>query len=453
VRIFRVITIILLAIPIWGQSTFIYIDNSDILKINNIKNISDSLEIILSESNKIGDELILTNVLTDSTLKYQLIENKVVIDTLISSNDEIRTIVFNQIYRSIIGTFPYRQSDIQFRRVVNSFPFINDSSSIAYFQYNNNKIGVLINTKSNFNNYFAGLIGASNNNENMWTVNGQIDIHLENQWRTANQLDLHWKRLDDESQVLNLNIEEPHPFGLPIGLAVGYNQDLREGSFINNESSVGIIKVVPGIAKFGFGGKNINITTTDKGDSLGLEKLSSQAVYLNGIIDHRNNYWLPTTGHFLNLSSDVGKRTAGDSSNTSISGKIIAEKYLPISRRINILLKVYGEGIFVNKGSVHDGELIRYGGANNIRGYLEDSFKSDWLVIPTFEINFSLGKNQRLSFFTDIAVQSDYNPLPYGMGIGFVQITKTSALKLFYGIGRGDRINDGKIHIQFLTRL
>ena len=102
---------------------------------------------------------------------------------------------------------------------------------------------------------------------------------------------------------------------------------------------------------------------------------------------------------------------------------------------------------------MQDGELIRFGGTNNLRGYLEDSFKTDWFAIPTIEINFNLGKNQRITLFSDLAIQSKYDPLPLGYGIGLVQITKTSALRLFYGIGRGDRVKNGKIHIQFLTLL
>jgi len=452
VRIFRIIHILILSIPLCGQSNYIQINNSDTLKIDNIENISDSLEYILLKTDKIGNEFKLTRIISDSGFNYNLIENQITIDTLISTNNDIRSSVFEQLFKSVNNTSPFQESNKQFKQIVNSYSFLNDSSSINYFQYDN-KVGGLIDSKTNFNNYFSGLIGASNNNENKWTVNGQIDIHLENQWRTTNQIDLHWKRMDDESQVLNLNIEEPHPFGLPIGLAVGYNQDLREGSFINNESSAGIIKVVPGIAKFGFGGKNTSITITDKGDSFGLTELSSQAIYLHSSIDRRNEYWLPNKGFLFDLNSDVGKRTINDSSSISFSGQLNAEKYLPISKRINLLVKFFGEGIYVNDDIVHDGELIRFGGANNLRGYLEDSFKSDWIVIPSAELNFNLGKNQRLSLFTDLAVQSKYNPLPFGFGFGLVQITKTSVLKLFYGIGRGGRIKNGKIHIQFLTRL
>ena len=102
---------------------------------------------------------------------------------------------------------------------------------------------------------------------------------------------------------------------------------------------------------------------------------------------------------------------------------------------------------------MHSGELIRYGGANNLRGYTEDHFKSDWAIIPSVEYNINLGSNQKIALFSDFALQDTYKPIPFGYGIGFTQVTKNSVLKLYYGLGRGDAVKNGKIHLQFLTRL
>ncbi len=280
-----------------------------------------------------------------------------------------------------------------------------------------------------------------------------MDIHLENQWRTASIVDLHWKRLDEESQILNLRYEEPHPLGLPIGVGIAYNQDLRDGNYVNTSSAVGIIKTVPSIGKLGFGAKNTKINSTAKGDSLGLQNLTSQSIYIDCIIDYRNDYWLPTKGYLISLYSDVGSRTVSDSSTISISMQTQIEKYIPLYRKSNISLKLFGSGNWIKSGTLHSGELIRYGGANNLRGYTEDYFKSDWVIIPSVEYNIKLGSNQQITLFSDIALQDTYKPFPYGYGIGFTQVTKNSVLKLYYGLGRKDSIKNGKIHLQFLTRL
>lgn len=452
-RISKLALLILISIQLFGQSKEIVINNSDTLKVQYVDNIYHTLDSLLITTDELGNYFLLDKIYSDSVISYNLFENEMIIDSLISKNDVIRKPVFNQIFRSLIESKPINNSNRIFDSIISSSPFFKDSSFISYGVYDKEKIGAIINTKPNFNNYFAGLIGASNDDNNKWSVNGQIDIHMENQWRTAGLIDLHWKRLDEESQILNLMIEEPHPFGLPIGFNITYKQDLREGSFVNNESSVGIVKTVPGIAKFGFGGKSININSTAKGDSLGIPKLSLKSVYANCLIDRRNDYWIPNRGYYLVLDSNIGNRTIGDSSSVSLAQIVNFEKYITISNSTNILIKLYEQGIWLNKGKPHEGELIRYGGAANLRGYIEDNFKSDWVIIPSVEFNINFGSNQQLALFTDLAIQKDYQPLPYGVGIGFSQVSNNSVLRLFYGIGRGDKIKNGKIHLQFLTRL
>lgn len=452
-RISKLVLLIFCSIQLFGQSKEIILNNSDTLKVQSIDKIYPSLDSLLISTDELGNFFLLDKIYSDGVISYNLFEKEIVIDSLISKNDVIRKPVFNQIFRSLIKSKPINNSNRIFNSIISSSPFLKDSSSISYGAYDIEKIGAIINTKPNFNNYFVGLIGASNDDNNKWSVNGQIDIHMENQWRTAGLIDLHWKRLDEESQILKLMIEEPHPFGLPIGLNITYKQDLREGSFVNNESSVGIVKTVPGIAKFGFGGKSININSTAKGDSLGIPKLSLKSVYANCVIDRRNNFWIPNRGYYFVLDSNIGNRTVGDSNSVSLAQIVKFEKYIPISKSTNLLIKLYEQGIWINKGKPHEGELIRYGGAANLRGYIEDNFKSDWVMIPSIEFNINFGTAQRLTLFSDLAIQKKYQPLPFGIGIGFSQVSDNSVLRLFYGIGRDDKIKNGKIHLQFLTRL
>ncbi|MCK4903310.1 MAG: hypothetical protein KAS35_01375, partial [Candidatus Marinimicrobia bacterium] len=259
--------------------------------------------------------------------------------------------------------------------------------------------------------------------------------------------------LDEESQILNLKYEEPHPLGLPIGVSITYNQDLREGNYVNTNSAIGIIKSVPGIGKLGFGGKNTKINSTVKGDSLGLDNLNTQAIYIVGIIDYRNDQWLPTKGFFISLYGNVGKRIVRDSNTVIISGQAKVKKYFPLWKNNNLALKMLSNGNWLSTGTLHSGELIRYGGVNNLRGYTEDIFKSNWVIVPSVEYNIKLSSNQQITLFSDLALQNTYKPFPLGYGVGFAQVTKNSVLKLYYGLGRGDSIKNGKIHLQFLTRL
>jgi len=454
VRIFKIFIVLVIVSQLFGQSKNIVIDNTDTLSVNSFDKINTKLDSLLIQSDNIGEYFKLSRINSDSLITYDKNIINVTLDTIIfNSNDRIGSSVLNQMFKQLFGTIPIIQTTKIFNRIVNSTPFINDSSKILYGITDKQNIGALIDLKTNFNNYFSGLLGASRSEEQKWSINGQMDIHLENQWRTASIVDLHWKRLDEESQILNLKYDEPHPLGLPIGVSIAYSQYLCEGNYVNTNSSVGVIKTVPSVGKLGFGGKNTKINSTAKGDSLGLTNLTTQSIYINGIIDYRNDYWLPTQGIFISLNSDIGKRVVSDSNSVIISGQTIFEKYFPMWGKNNIAIKITGSGNWVSSGTLHSGELIRYGGATSLRGYAEDSFKSNWVIIPSVEYNINLSYKQKLTIFSDIALQDKYKSNPYGFGIGFTQVTKNSVLKLYYGLGREDSIKNGKIHLQFLTRL
>lgn len=442
----------IIPILIYSQSKMVVIDDLDSLNVNSIKDISNKMVSILESSDRLGDYFILDNINTDSTYYYQYIYEDVYIDTMVQMGYELSDRVFYQVNKSIMGTQPYNESITQFNRIINSNSFISYSSNLYYGLTNNKKIGAIIDLDTNFKNYFSGLVGASNSNDS-WDITGQIDLHLENQWRSANIIELHWKRLDEESQLLNIYVEEPYPFGLPIGVSISFHQDLRDGNFVNNESAVGIIKTVPGVAKFGFGGSTKNINSTAKGDSLGFTDLANNSIYLTGEIDRRNDIWLATSGHYASISVDIGECTVNDSN--SVSARISSEfgKYFNITERSNLFIKVNSHGKWLNKGLIHDGELIRYGGANNLRGYAEDVFKSEWVIIPTIEYSVKFSQNQKFIVFSDLAIQDKYNQLPLGIGFGLTQVTKSSIFKIDFGIGRGDKLKNGKVHLQLLTKL
>jgi hypothetical protein len=454
VRTFRIYIILIVAVQLYGQSKKIVIDDIDTLTVNSYDEVTVKLDSLLYKSDNIGEYFSLSRINSDSFVIYNRKFINVPLDTIIiKNNNEIRISVLKQIFKPLVGSKPIVETTKIFNTIVDGLPFIKKKSEIVFGIDNKQRVGAVVDVKSNFNNYFSGMLGASRSAEQKWIINGQMDIHLENQWKTASTVDLHWKRLDEESQILNLKWEEPHPFGLPIGVSAAYNQDLRDGNYVNTNSAVGIIKTVPSIGKLGFGGKKTKINSTAKGDSLGLVNLTTQSIYISGIIDYRNDYWLPTDGYYVAFYSDVGNRTTSESSTNSISAQTQIEKYIPLFRKSNISLKLFGSGNWLESGTLHSGELIRYGGANNLRGFTEDHFKSDWVIIPSVEYNIKLGTNQLISLFSDIALQDTYKQIPYGYGIGFTQVTKNSVLNLFYGLGRGDSIKNGKIHLQFLTRL
>ena len=451
-RISKLLIILILFTFLSAQSKYLLIGNADTIKVNSFDNIETKLDSLLLKSDDIGKYFELYRIQSDNAVVYKQDTIFVEIDSLIFMDDDVRLSIQRQIFKSIKNSKPMIGSVNVFNSIISGLPFIQNDSKIIFGRYISNKLAAMLNISTNFNSYFSGLVGASRSDAN-WSVNGQINVHLENQWRTAGIVDLGWKRLDDESQLLRLSYEEPHPFGLPIGFNLLYNQDLREGKYVNTISSIGVIKNLPRVGKIGFGTKSNVINITAKGDTLGLDNLKTQSLYVSSVVDYRNDYWLPSSGYYFSIFSDVGNRVVSDSSSTSYSIETNFIKHIKFPGNTNFAIRLFGKGSWLNRGELHTGELIRYGGVNNLRGYSEDNFRSQWVIIPSFELSYDVSSSQRISLFGDLAFQEEYDPIPFGYGFGYTQVTKNSVLKLYYGLGRNDKISSGKIHLQFLTRL
>ncbi|MCK4903604.1 MAG: hypothetical protein KAS35_02860, partial [Candidatus Marinimicrobia bacterium] len=207
-RIFKVLIILFFAVHLFGQSTKIVIDEIDTLAVRTYDEVNTKLVSLLFNSDNIGEYFKLSKIKSDSLITYNKESVNVTLDTLIFRNNYgIRISVLRQIFKPLIGSNPIVNTTKIFKAIINSTPFIKENSEI-YFGINKKyQVGAIVEVKSNFNNYFSGLIGASRSDEQKWTINGQMDIHIENQWKTASIVDLHWKRLDEESQILNLKYE------------------------------------------------------------------------------------------------------------------------------------------------------------------------------------------------------------------------------------------------------
>lgn len=114
------------------------------------------------------------------------------------------------------------------------------------------------------------------------------------------------------------------------------------------------------------------------------------------------------------------------------------------------MILTQGESIFLNNRKLNLAKKVKYGGVNSIRGYNEDQFASEWILIQTFEWLFgNLGESQSF-IFLDIPTVSNYTIYP-GYGLGFRQYKGTIALDISFGFSK--RSAGGKIHIKFSSKL
>ena len=168
-RIFKIIILLFVAVQIFGQSKNIIIDGIDTLSVDSYEKINIKLDSLLYQSENIGEYFRLSQINSDSLITYSRKFIDVKLDTIIfNNNDEIRLSVLRQIFKPLIDTNPVIETTKTYKTIINSIPFITANSEIFFGLNNKQKVGAVLDIKSNFNNYFSGLIGASRSEEQKW---------------------------------------------------------------------------------------------------------------------------------------------------------------------------------------------------------------------------------------------------------------------------------------------
>ena len=112
----------------------------------------------------------------------------------------------------------------------------------------------------------------------------------------------------------------------------------------------------------------------------------------------------------------------------------------------------YSEYINGFKNNVGKAREVLFGGANSLRGYDDNLFRSPYVGIPTFELHYNGIKSISSLIFFESGFSKNYKPkLSYGFGLK--KITNNALINIEYAIPYTASINDAKVHIKWLTRL
>jgi outer membrane protein insertion porin family len=108
-------------------------------------------------------------------------------------------------------------------------------------------------------------------------------------------------------------------------------------------------------------------------------------------------------------------------------------------------------------------ELFTLGGAESLRGYREEQFRGTVVGLVTLEYRFLTGRYARIFPFIDGGYY--YRPqfdadghrivtsgMPVGYGVGIRVQSGGNMIGLDYGLGKGDGIKEGKVHVRIENR-
>ena len=338
------------------------------------------------------------------------------------------------------------------RDLISGYKFLEANGSAYYAAYGNQKVAMVLPLKENFRNTVIATAGYQPLENGRALIAGEVQLHLENPFETASIADLWWHRKDNRSQVFSLSYEEPFFWRLQFGGRLWFYQNLQDGLYVMRKSRLSLVKAFSSTGKWSFGGENSDVKVTEDGKGLGLSDHAVRSVIVENEWEKRDSYWNPTGGFFTRVSGEVGDYSTLGSPNLIL---------YRIQSRFEIIRSVWkrwiltfgGNAGYVRlsaQGSVPLSEQFRYGGASTLRGYREQMFHSNWMIITQIEVRYHLGGMSRIYLFVDNALHSTRSELPVAGGLGLQHRTPLGVLRVEYALNRHDSPSQGKIHVRLL---
>jgi len=350
-------------------------------------------------------------------------------------------------------------------------------SRLGYFKWVNppkllwqpNRTGRLVIEVAEGNyNQFNGVIGYNpGTGTEDGFVTGLIDIAFGNLFGTGRQIDVHWQKKTEKSQDLRLRYVEPWVAGIPLNAGVSFAQEIQDTIYVQRSLGLDL--------QFAF---NDNLTLFSdlskrdvSPDSLGsllfgIPRSSSVNLGIGATLNTLDDPYNPRGGVLYRTSFEWGRKTIDDVAGVtdqergSFNQKRISidfENYFSLFRWQVIAIGLHGRQITSDERVVPITEQYRLGGTRTLRGYREELFRGSRIAWSNLEYRYLLDNRSRFFAFFDFGyyfredVVDDsimqVEDTKYGYGIGLRLETRLGFLGIDYGLGEGDGLSQGKIHI------
>ncbi|MBE8949464.1 MAG: BamA/TamA family outer membrane protein [Quinella sp. 3Q1] len=160
----------------------------------------------------------------------------------------------------------------------------------------------------------------------------------------------------------------------------------------------------------------------------------TRSITLEHVTDTRDNIYEPTTGNKVNLALEVGN-FGGDFNFQKVSIEHQHYRVAGDHNQVWAFRGMYGYG----RGDLTEFNQFRLGGQGSLRGYRDDQFRGNRLILGSIEYRFPLYKKVQGALFTDFGGVWDTGLRPRNLkgsyGIGVAMNTPMGPMRLDYGRG------------------
>jgi outer membrane protein assembly factor BamA len=330
-----------------------------------------------------------------------------------------------------------------------------------------------IKVKEGNTNTMDGVLGYSppSGDKEKGYFTGRLQFTFRNLLGTGRFLEAYWEKKDEYSQVMRFGYEEPWLMGWPVHAGGRFQQEIRDTTYIEREWKF-FVRFVPW-ASFSLcleaGQKEV---LPDSVGSVLYDLPRSKSWLLSAGMDYNTlddllnprkgvrYHTLLTLGRKENVGPDflLGQGSWERRVNTRRI-QVDAEAALELFRHQVLYVGLHGMEVKTGDEFVTLSDQIRFGGAQTLRGYREDAFRGSLVAWANCEYRYLPGRRSRVFVFLDSGVFQSRErdtgmkrsvKIGYGMGIRLE--TRLGMIGIDYGIGEGDSMLRGKIHVRLINQ-
>jgi outer membrane protein insertion porin family len=320
-------------------------------------------------------------------------------------------------------------------------------------------------------NWLNGVAGYNPGDERQrGFVTGLIDVKFGNLLGTGRQINARWEKRSRETQELALRYREPWIAGYPVHLSGGFQQLIQDTTYV--ERRWDFTAELPLGQNFSASGHFARESMAP--DSLAqirfnLPRSSVSSVGASLRYDSTDDPINPRRGVFYMTAVETGRKNTGHGGGRRkfSRDKILVDLHwlLPTFGSQVLSFAVHGRQVKSNAPpEILVTDQFRFGGATTLRGYREEQFRGSRVAWSNLEYRYLLSRRARAFIFFDAAYYSgfEYTSVSppqleaiensvYGWGLGGRVDTPLGIIGVDYGLGQGDPLTNGKVHISLVN--
>jgi hypothetical protein len=295
--------------------------------------------------------------------------------------------------------------------------------------------------KKKQHNSFDGIVSFTSKENGKVLFNGNVDLKFNNLFDKGEQFELFWNSIGEERQELKLTSKTPYVFNSKFTPQISFSIYKQDSTFLNTTFNS---KISYNIAPKTQLAISYNTESSEHLTINNTENIDSFNNYFFGL---QFTYNIPKNDFFFNdlfslaINPSFGRRKTSQENSNQFKIEVSASYLWSINFRNSIFIK--NSTSYLNSNNYLDNELFRVGGANSIRGFLEQSIFTNSFSYFNIEYRFLTSQKSYLYSITDFGKfkTNQKNENLFSIGLGYLFTARNTQINLSTAIGKNSSQN------------